>query len=806
MVESTTALKDRIKAVLSAHGYETECFHVSLEALEALGASKPAPYTVILASYMMPKMKGDEILKKARELAPNTQRILIADVSELQTLVNAINAAGIHACLTLPFNDADLLRQVEQCCRQYDMAWKQNHLKRLTHHQNRQLFQMASSFKKKDTLYLAQLEQKKKEIRILESRIRSAGGFVGADKPVLLNDILTKRDIGFSPRDFGTQFLTIKDEIKQILEKAASTDYVTLAPVPYKSLPISSLMNIEARAMIKDILPLVFSLLLKYKPSQALAHGEIKEIILDEIFEVRLSDNNIEAFLTIKTKDTHSLAPSHVRQFLEKNKIINGIKEDHEIESWLFNALPGARPFIVAKAKAPKFPKDSEIRYHFPTRFLHAGKVGKDGSIDFQDRGEVPYVEDGALLAAKIFPEQGAPGIDVFGKEILVDDPADLTFTPGPGARLSEDGLRIYAATSGQPHLDALGNVSVCPEFQIKGDLGFETGNVNFDGNVIINGSVKQGFKVTCASLTAKEIQGAEIDINGDLNVSLGIVDTELVKVKGSVQAKFIHNSKINAFGDLIVQREIIDSRIYLSGACMNENGLIVNSVISAKMGIRSGNIGNPNSKPSTLTVGVDEHTNLLTAKIDSLLNIDKTAIQELQAEVEKLEKEDQSLHGIISKHAYVQDRAQLELKDIEKKLENLKASGNMAAYQKVSNSVKEIRINAKKAEEEINKGFDRQDEIAIEVSQKNTRIKELEAHSKELSDEKKRLLEFSNRKEPLPEVKISKKAESGTKIFASNSSLTLYNSASRCSIREFSRSPDGSGGVLFYEMRIGNY
>ena len=238
----------------------------------------------------------------------------------------------------------------------------------------------------------------------------------------------------------------------------------------------------------------------------------------------------------------------------------------------------------------------------------------------------------------------------------------------------------------------------------------------------------------------------------------------------------------------------------------MNENGLIVNSVISAKMGIRSGNIGNPNSKPSTLTVGVDEHTNLLTAKIDSLLNIDKTAIQELQAEVEKLEKEDQSLHGIISKHAYVQDRAQLELKDIEKKLENLKASGNMAAYQKVSNSVKEIRINAKKAEEEINKGFDRQDEIAIEVSQKNTRIKELEAHSKELSDEKKRLLEFSNRKEPLPEVKISKKAESGTKIFASNSSLTLYNSASRCSIREFSRSPDGSGGVLFYEMRIGNY
>nr|NJM03880.1 DUF342 domain-containing protein [Desulfobacula sp.] len=429
--------------------------------------------------------------------------------------------------------------------------------------------------------------------------------------------------------------------------------------------------------------------------------------------------------------------------------------------------------------------------------------MNPDGSINFQDRGDIPYVEDGAFLAAKIFSEQGAPGIDVFGHEIPVDEPVDLAFAAGPGTRLSEDGVRIYAVTAGQPHLDALGNVTVCPEFKIKGDLGFETGNVNFDGNVVVNGSVKEGFKVKCASLTAREIQGAEIDISGDLNVSLGIVDTELVKVKGSVQAKFIHNSKISAFGDLIVQREIIDSRIYLSGACINENGLIVNSIISAKMGIRAGNIGNPSSKPSTLTVGVDEHTNLLTARIDALLDGNRKIIHELETEVQALEAEDQNLHGVISKHAYVQDRAQLELKDIEKKMGNLKASGNMAAYQKVVNTVKEIRIKAKKAEEEINTGFDRQDAIALEISRKTTRIKELEALNQELSDEKKGLLEFSGRTPPLPEVKVGKKIESGTKIFAANSSLTLHTASSRCSLKEFPKSPAGSGGVLFYEMRI---
>lgn len=805
MVESTTALKNRIKIVLNSSGFEARCFQVSSEALDELAAAKQSPYSVIIASYMMPKIKGDEILKRAKGIAPKTERILIADVSELETLVNAVNVAGINACLTLPFTDTDLLHRVDHCCRQYEIVQKQEHFKRLTHYQNRQLFNLASTLKKKDALYLGQLDQKRKEIRILESRIRSAGGSLDDHKPILLQDILARRNIDFSPEAFGSQFLGIKDEIKHLLEKAASTAYITLKAVPYRSLPNPSLITSGIKGPMSDILPLVLSHLFDHKTDEPAHSVKAKQIVLDDVFEIRISNDKTEAYLSVKAGDIHSVAPSHVRQFLEKNNIINGVKQDGEIESWLYKAQPGSPPLVIAKTKAPINPKNSQIRYHFPTQFLHAGKVEKDGSINFQDRGDIPYVKEGALLANKTFPEKGSPGIDVFGKEIHVEDPVDLTFTPGPGARLSEDGTRIYALTSGQPHLDALGNISVCPEYQIKGDLGFETGNVNFDGNVIVNGSVKQGFKVICASLTAKEIHGAEIDITGDLNVSMGIVNTELVKVKGSVQAKFVHNSKINAFGDLIVQREILDSKIYLSGACIIENGLIANSTISAKMGIRAASIGTPSSKPSALTVGVDEHTNALISKLDAILTKNKDAIQELETEVEKLEKEDQSLHGIISKHAYVQDRAQLELKDIEKKMENLKASGNMAAYQKVANTVKEIRMNAKKAEEEINKGFDRQDEIANEIAQKTKRINELESHNSELSDEKKRLFEFMDRQAPHPEVKVGKKAESGTRLFAANSSLQIYNTVSKCSIREYMITSDGTGGIISHEMRINN-
>ncbi|MCD4674776.1 MAG: FapA family protein [Desulfobacula sp.] len=799
-------MSNRIQTLLSGKGYQANSFKVSAEALQELETSKKAPYTLIISSYMMPKMKGDEILKKAKKTDPDTQRMLLADSADLQTLDSAINEAGIHSCLTLPFEDKDFLIHVNHCCDQYEINKNQKNLKKITQRQNKQLFQIAGNFKKKEALYVEQSAKKKKEIRILESRVRATGRSAYPDKPALLQDILAKRNVSFSPDNFGHEFLKISDQIKQIIETTVSSQYITLQPISYQKAFAQTLSENEYRPFVGKILPLVYTMLKKNNVPDAEPSKEVKAVILDDHFELTLSKNKTRALIKIKTIDNHILNLAYIKQFLEKNKIINGLIQDHEIDTWLHKTTPEDEPFMIARAKEPKYPKDARIRYHFPADFLHAGKVNKDGSINFQDRGEIPYVEENAFLAAKIFPEGGAPGIDVLGKEIAVGDPVDLTFSSGPGTRISEDGVRIYAATAGQPHLDAMGNISVCPEFQIKGDLGFETGDVNFDGNVIVNGTVKQGFKVKCASLTAKEIQGAQIDIEGDLNVSLGIVDTELVKVKGSVQAKFVHNSKINAFGDLIVQKEIIDSKINLSGACINDNGSIINSKISAKTGISAGSIGNKSSKPSTLTVGVDEHANLLVARVDSKLNINNTACNELTTEVKELEKEDQDLHALISKQAYIQDRGQLELKDIEKKMENLKASGNMAAFQKVSKTITEIQENTRKAEEEINKGFNRQDGINLEISQKKGRVNEFEDQNKKLLDEKKRLLEFSDKNEPLPEVKVAKKIESGTKIFAANSSLNLYKSSSRCRIKELSRSPDGGGGIEFYEMKISDY
>ena len=92
---------------------------------------------------------------------------------------------------------------------------------------------------------------------------------------------------------------------------------------------------------------------------------------------------------------------------------------------------------------------------------------------------------------------------------------------------------------------------------------------------------------------------------------------------------------------------------------------MIINSRISAKLGIAAGTVGKPGTQPSILKVGVDEQVNQLAAAVNAKLDIIFHSTDDLASRIVLLEKEDQDLHAVISQHAYVQDRAELEIKDI---------------------------------------------------------------------------------------------------------------------------------------------
>ncbi|MCG8550328.1 MAG: FapA family protein, partial [Desulfobacterales bacterium] len=511
-------------------------------------------------------------------------------------------------------------------------------------------------------------------------------------------------------------------------------------------------------------------------------------------------DNRLQAYIRLGKNAPETVTVYMIEQLLHENGIIFGLVEDSAIEEWLYGNARQGEKLLIAEGKQPVSPIHGEIHYYFPIDFKRAGRLNPDGSIDYRDRGEVPHVKEDTMLASKILPEPGEPGVDVKGMEMPVPEPEDPAFSAGPGTRFNEEKTEIFSTADGEPHLDVMGVVSVNKELKIKGDVGYETGNIEFNGNVIVPGTVKEGFKVKCVSLTAKEISGAQIDLSGDLNVSMGIVDTKLINVKGDIQAKYIHNSIINSFGDLTVQKEIVDSTIYLSGACNNERGVILNSTLSAKCGIKTGTVGNEAVAPSVLTVGVDEHLIRLADKRKSKLSMNRDAIHEFTSEISQMKEVDKWLHGTITGNAHVQDRSQIEIRELENKKAALNGTKDAAELKRIADKIKKLEKKAAHAGEKINEWFERQDQIHNDISVKEREIELLENSNRTLIEELENLEQVSKKSESLPVVNISKHIQSKTKIRAPHSHKILETSFSRCVIKEMAKD---EGGVVYYVVDI---
>lgn len=86
--------------------YQVETFTDSEKALEYLRGS---PVDVVISDYLMPKMNGIQFLAKARQLQPETARILLTGHADKQSAIDAINSAGLFYYLEKPWDNAALL-------------------------------------------------------------------------------------------------------------------------------------------------------------------------------------------------------------------------------------------------------------------------------------------------------------------------------------------------------------------------------------------------------------------------------------------------------------------------------------------------------------------------------------------------------------------------------------------------------------------------------------------------------------------------------------------------------------------------
>ena len=163
MMERTLLLVDDEENITSAlvrllrrDGYKILRANSGKEGLQLLEQTEVG---VIISDQRMPEMTGVEFLSKAKELYPDTVRIVLSGYTELNSVADAINRGAVYKFLTKPWED-DLLRaNVEEAFQRYEIKLENARLSRELQKANEELLHINQGLEQRvegDTLEIMQ--------------------------------------------------------------------------------------------------------------------------------------------------------------------------------------------------------------------------------------------------------------------------------------------------------------------------------------------------------------------------------------------------------------------------------------------------------------------------------------------------------------------------------------------------------------------------------------------------------------------------------------------------------------------------
>ncbi|PKM80790.1 MAG: hypothetical protein CVU88_04395 [Firmicutes bacterium HGW-Firmicutes-13] len=250
---------------------------------------------------------------------------------------------------------------------------------------------------------------------------------------------------------------------------------------------------------------------------------------------------------TVKEKE---ITREQVLQELKKQKISFGILE-YNIDAAL-DTFP-EEPVEIARGKPSKPGTDASVQIFFKQEFQTAPSINREGKVDYREILKIPYVEPGTTLAVKTPAVQGEPGITVTGEEVPVKTPRDIFMKADKTARLNTSGteVKVKAVASGYPIVENKGNTylfKVSNAYNHRGNVDLSTGNLRFQGDINIEGSVCEGMTV---------LAGGSIQINGDVN-SAAVQSGEHLSVHKNVINSILRAGGIETL--LLQMLPVIDS------------------------------------------------------------------------------------------------------------------------------------------------------------------------------------------------------------------------------------------------------
>lgn len=418
--------------------------------------------------------------------------------------------------------------------------------------------------------------------------------------------------------------------------------------VEKKGFPIKEMNEIikqHPRIHITHFLPL----------KKALEEGLTNDIHIGQLkneVELFVSKDEMEASVIIYCSDDdfeeeRSRFVDKVYQTLEEEQINHGILHDV-----IKDQLKPNEWIIIAKGTPPQKGEDAKIRLiEVPDR---KPSIKEDGRADFFDLNFFKEVKKGDWLGEKTPPTEGRPGMTIRGQVVPAPAGRDvpLRYDVNSIFEYKENEISVIKAK-----IDGIveyrdGKITVGSHLYIKGDVGVETGNIEFNGSITIQGTIQPGYCV----VAEKDISilspigvsncGKISSLRGDVFIKGGIFGNEATTVEAgtNIFVKHAHECKLVAANSIYIGSSAIGCQLQAERIHVDERrGQIIGGKAEAKYMVTSGTIGNKSEIKTEIIVHGFDKSKL---KIDykHILMMYKEVIEKVEQKRKMIETRSSSL------------------------------------------------------------------------------------------------------------------------------------------------------------------
>lgn len=332
--------------------------------------------------------------------------------------------------------------------------------------------------------------------------------------------------------------------------------------------------------------------------------------------EIGVSPDKMKALLTCRCSYGRGkpLSEELVAELLAERGISYGIDKKAIAKTVEEANGSGARrvDVVVARGAPPTPGEEGRPEYGFDEREQEYDfTILPDGRIDYKNTRNIVMADEGQLLARIIEPKEGIPGVDVCNHTVAAPKGAPASLYAGRGVRAARDGRELYAEKSGSVVLNG-SILEVVDTYVVDGDVDYSSGNIRFNGNVLVNGNVREGFEVEAEGdiIVAMCVESARLEAGRDVIVRGGIQGKGkgLVSAGRDIRAGYAQNARMEAQGNIYIDSYAINSYMFTSKYLYmkGKQGVLIGGETFVQRGADVKTLGSENGIRTVVEVGTD--------------------------------------------------------------------------------------------------------------------------------------------------------------------------------------------------------